>query len=181
LLVSDRGGPAGGHHAGAAASRAPAPATWAGLGARDSLRLEAGLCLYGSDLDETTTPVEAALEWSIPRIRRPDGDRAGGFPGAGAIFRQLAEGPTRRRVGLVPDGRAPIRAGTPLFAGDGDAEPVGRVTSGGFAPTLGRPIAMAYVAKPLAQVGTRLQAELRGRRIGAGVTAMPFAPHRYER
>ncbi len=156
-------------------------AAWAGLGARDSLRLEAGLCLYGSDLDEMTTPVEAALEWSIPRIRRSGGARAGGFPGAGHIFRQLADGPARRRVGLVPEGRAVIRAGTPLFAGDNDEEPVGWVTSGGFGPTVDGPIAMAYVVKAHAQVGTLLQAELRGRRLAVRVTAMPFTPHSYKR
>ena len=155
-----------------------ARAAWAGLGARDSLRLEAGLCLYGSDLDEMTTPVEAALEWSIPRMRRSGGDRAGGFPGAGHIFRELADGPARRRVGLLPDGRAVIRAGTLLFAGDNDAEPVGRVTSGGFGPTVDRPIAMAYVVKGHAQVGTLLKAELRGRRLAVLVTAMPFVPHK---
>jgi aminomethyltransferase len=158
-----------------------ARATWAGLGARDSLRLEAGLCLYGSDLDEMTTPVEAALEWSIPRMRRSGGDRAAGFPGAGHILRELTEGPARRRVGLLPDGRAVIRAGTPLFAGDNDAEPVGRVTSGGFGPTVDRPIAMAYVVKAHAQVGTLLKAELRGRRLAVRVTAMPFTPHNYKR
>ena len=156
-------------------------AAWAGLGARDSLRLEAGLCLYGSDLDEMTTPVEAALEWSIPRIRRAGGERAGGFPGAGHIFRQLVDGPARRRVGLVPEGRAVIRAGTPLFAGDNDEEAVGRVTSGGFGPTVAGPIAMAYVVKAHAQVGTLLQAELRGRRLAVRVTAMPFTPHNYKR
>jgi aminomethyltransferase len=158
-----------------------ARAAWAGLGARDSLRLEAGLCLYGSDLDEMTTPVEAALEWSIPRIRCSGGDRAAGFPGAGHILRELAEGPARRRVGLLPDGRAVIRAGTPLFAGDNDAAPVGRVTSGGFGPTVDRPIAMAYVVKAHAQVGTLLKAELRGRRLAVRVTAMPFTPHNYKR
>src|SRR5215470_14808467 len=119
-----------------------------GLGARDSLRLEAGLCLYGADLDETTTPVEAALDWTIPKVRRAGGERAGGFPGAGAILGQLASGESRvarRRAGLRPEGRAPVRAGAPLFLNESDAVSVGVVTSGGFAVSLNVPVAMGYV------------------------------------
>ncbi|MCC6006589.1 MAG: glycine cleavage system aminomethyltransferase GcvT, partial [Rhodobacteraceae bacterium] len=104
----------------------------AGLGARDSLRLEAGLCLYGADIDTTTTPAEAALGWAIPRVRREGGARAGGFPGAGRVLRALSEDPNRLRVGLRPEGRAPMRAGTPLFATSDAATPVGSITSGGF-------------------------------------------------
>ena len=152
-----------------------------GLGARDSLRLEAGLCLYGADIDETTSPVEAALEWAIQKARRPGGARAGGFPGEARIFAELAEGPKRRRVGLRPEGRAPVRAHTPLFAGEEDAEPIGEVTSGTFGPSVGAPVAMGYVPTALAEPGTRLFAELRGRRLAVTVSAMPFVPHRYRR
>src|SRR5919198_170076 len=114
-----------------------------GLGARDSLRLEAGLCLYGCDLDEATTPVEAALEWTIPAVRRAGGGRASGFAGAETILRQLAHGAPRRRVGLRPEGRAPVRCGAELYAAEGDATAIGRVTSGGFGVSLNAPIAMA--------------------------------------
>ncbi len=148
----------------------------AGLGARDSLRLEAGLCLYGSDLDEATTPVEAALEWSIPRRRRE-----GGFPGADVILAQLASGPARRRVGLLPEGRAPVRGGTLLFGAEQDADPVGEVSSGCFGPTAGVPVAMGYVRSDLAAPGTRLFAELRGRRVPVSVAALPFVATSYKR
>jgi aminomethyltransferase len=153
----------------------------AGLGARDSLRLEAGLCLYGSDLDPATTPVEAALEWSIAGTRRSSGARSGGFPGADIILGQLDRGAARRRVGLKPEGRAPVRGGAALF-GRGDATvPVGTVTSGGFAVSLGAPIAMGYV--PLAQAAprSRLFTELRGRREALQVCPLPFVPLRYKR
>jgi aminomethyltransferase len=152
-----------------------------GLGARDSLRLEAGLCLYGSDLDEMTTPVEAALEWAIAKSRRAEGTRAGGYPGAEKILKQLAEGAPRRRVGLKPDGRAPIRAGALLYRDEfGDAE-VGKVTSGGFSPTLDAPIAMGYVTRTAANNGTLLFAELRGRRLPVRVAALPFVRCNYKR
>jgi aminomethyltransferase len=151
-----------------------------GLGARDSLRLEAGLCLYGADLDETTTPLEAALDWTIPKARRC-GERAAGFLGADTILRQLAEGVARRRVGLRPDGRAPVRAGAQLFLQERDSEPVGTVTSGGFAVSLGVPIAMGYVPIAAAALGTRIFAEVRGRRLPAVVTELPFVPMRYKR
>ncbi|MCC6887886.1 MAG: glycine cleavage system aminomethyltransferase GcvT [Hyphomicrobiales bacterium] len=159
-------------------SRHPAVAP-VGLGARDSLRLEAGLCLYGSDLDTTTTPVEAALEWTISAARRPGGARAGGFPGAAPIFRQLANGARRRRVGLRPEGRAPVRGGAPLFAGDGT--PAGTVSSGGFGPSLDAPIAMGYVPTERADVGARLDAEVRGKRLAVLVSELPFIPPRYRR
>lgn len=153
----------------------------AGLGARDSLRLEAGLCLYGSDLDEATTPVEAALEWTIAAPRRAGGARAGGFAGAEAILQQLVHGAPRRRVGLRPEGRAPVRGGAPLFATEDDAVAVGSVTSGGFAVSLGAPVAMGYVPTAKALPGTRLFAEVRGKRLPVVVSALPFVPTRYKR
>jgi aminomethyltransferase len=149
----------------------------AGLGARDTLRLEAGLCLYGHELDETTTPIEADLAWTIGRSRRPGGARAGGFPGADVIQRQVCEGAPRRRVGLVGDSRVPVRAGGELA--DSSGRTVGRVTSGGFAPTLKRPIAIGYVTPAYAAVGVDLIATVRGQRIGMRVTPLPFVPHRY--
>lgn len=152
-----------------------------GLGARDSLRLEAGLCLYGSDLDETTTPVEAALEWAIPRVRRADGGRAGGFPGAEAILEQLMKGAARRRVGLKPEGRAPVRRGASLFRAENDTVPVGVVTSGGFGPSLNAPISMGYVPRDAAMPETRMFAEVRGKRLPATVSKLPFVPTRYKR
>jgi aminomethyltransferase len=150
-----------------------------GLGARDSLRLEAGLCLYGADLDETTTPVEAALEWAIPKPRRGSGIHAGGFPGADVILGQLANGVTRRRIGLKAEGRAPVRAGAPLYAAEGDSASVGIVSSGGFSPSLNVPIAMGYA--PMAAPGTRLFAEVRGKRLPMIVSALPFVPAHYKR
>jgi aminomethyltransferase len=151
-----------------------------GLGARDSLRLEAGLCLYGADLDETTTPVEAALDWTIGKARRPGGERSGGFLGAEAILEQLASGVTRRRVGLRPEGRAPVRAGAPLFRTEDDAAPVGVVTSGGFAVSLNVPVAMGYVPPDAAILGTRVFTEIRGKRLGLIVSKLPFVPARYK-
>jgi aminomethyltransferase len=152
----------------------------AGLGARDSLRLEAGLCLYGADLDETTTPVEAGLEWSIPKVRRAGGERAGGFPGAEAILGQIAGGGSRRRVGLRPEGRIPVRAGAPLLRNEGDAAPVGAVSSGGFGVSLDAPVAMGYVPPDAATPGTRLFTEVRGRRLAVTVSTLPFVPARYK-
>jgi len=149
-----------------------------GLGARDSLRLEAGLCLYGHDIDTTTSPVQAGLTWAIQTSRRAGGARAGGFPGAARILAELADGPGRRRVGLRPDGRAPMRDGTPLF--DGDRQ-VGSVTSGGFGPSVGAPIAMGYVAASHAAPGTRLSGEVRGKRLPLTVTTLPFHPTSYKR
>ncbi|MCX7644413.1 MAG: glycine cleavage system aminomethyltransferase GcvT [Rhodobacteraceae bacterium] len=152
-----------------------------GLGARDSLRLEAGLCLYGSDIDETTTPVEADLAWAIQKVRRAGGARAGGFPGAARILHELAEGAARRRVGLLPEGRAPMRGDTPLYAAEAGGEPVGRVTSGGFGPSVDRPIAMGYVPAALAAAGTRLWGEVRGRRLPVTVCDLPFRQPTYKR
>ena len=149
-----------------------------GLGARDSLRLEAGLCLYGSDIDETTTPAQAAIEWAIQKVRRKGGDRAGGFPGAGPILDELENGASRRRVGLLPEGRAPMRAGTEVFAGDAK---VGHVTSGGFGPSLERPISMGYVATEHATTGTALEAEVRGKRLPVIVADLPFRASTYKR
>jgi aminomethyltransferase len=152
-----------------------------GLGARDSLRLEAGLCLYGADLDETITPVEASLDWTIPPVRRAGGARAGGFPGAETILQQLARGPARRRVGLKPQGRAPVRGGASLFATERDAAPVGVVSSGGFGVSLDAPIAMGYVPSAAATSGTEFFAEVRGRRLAVVVAPLPFVPNRYKR
>jgi len=149
-----------------------------GLGARDSLRLEAGMCLYGHDIDRTTSPVEAALEWAIQKVRRRGGDRAGGFPGADPILQELETGASRRRVGLLPDGRAPMREGTELFAGD---TRIGSVTSGGFAPSLERPVSMGYVSTDHAATGTGVEAEVRGKRLPATVADLPFRPSTYKR
>ncbi|WP_111431689.1 glycine cleavage system aminomethyltransferase GcvT [Rhodobacteraceae bacterium DSL-40] len=151
-----------------------------GLGARDSLRLEAGLCLYGHDIDETTTPVEAALGWAIQDVRRNGGRRAGGFPGAGVILSQLSGGAPRRRVGLLPEGRAPMREGTELFAAEA-GEPVGRITSGGFGPSVGAPVAMGYVPSELAAPGTQLLAKLRGKMLPVTVAKLPFIEPGYKR
>ncbi|MGS0647480.1 glycine cleavage system aminomethyltransferase GcvT [Komagataeibacter melomenusus] len=152
-----------------------------GLGARDSLRLEAGLCLYGADIDLTTTPVEGALEWSIQKSRKPGGARAGGYPGARIVADQLADGTTRRRVGLRAEGRAPVRGGTELFADEAGAVPAGRVTSGAFGPSVGGPVAMGYVATDHAGVGTRLFASVRGRLLPVSVVALPFVPATFKR
>jgi aminomethyltransferase len=146
-----------------------------GLGARDSLRLEAGLCLYGHDIDTTTSPIEAGLAWSIQKRRRSDG----GFPGATGLQRELASGPSRRRVGIRPEGRAPAREGTEILSASGES--VGKVTSGGFGPTVNGPIAMGYVIAAHASVGTKVQLVVRGKPLPAEVAAMPFAPHRYFR
>jgi aminomethyltransferase len=151
-----------------------------GLGARDSLRLEAGLCLYGHDIDTTTTPSEAALVWAVTPVRRKGGAREGGFPGAETVLEQIAHrSATRKRVGLVGEGRAPVREGAELF--DADGNKVGTVTSGTFSPTLEQPIAMAYVSKDVSGEGTTLFAEVRGKQLPMKVTRMPFVPQRYYR
>jgi aminomethyltransferase len=152
-----------------------------GLGARDSLRLEAGLCLCGHDIDTSTTPVEAALEWSIQKSRRRGGARAGGFAGAEKILAQLESGAPYRRVGLKADGRAPVREGAQLFADGASPNPVGKVTSGGFGPTLNAPVAMGFLPAALASVGTRVVAEVRGQRLPLTVAATPFVPNTYKR
>jgi aminomethyltransferase len=147
----------------------------AGLGARDSLRLEAGLCLYGNDLDELTTPIEAGLTWVIGKRRKTNWD----FPGALVMRDQLDNGPIRRRIGIRPDGRAPARAGATIVSGDGTE--AGTITSGGFGPSVNGPVAMGYVRKDLAADGTRLNLIVRGKSIPASVVPLPFMPHRYIR
>jgi aminomethyltransferase len=152
-----------------------------GLGARDSLRLEAGLCLYGHDIDTTTTPVEANLNWSIQKSRRTGGARAGGFPGADIILKQLAGGAARKRVGIKPEGRAPVRENAPLFTDETSTTAIGTVTSGGFGPSVNGPVAMGYVPTPQAADGTLLFAEVRGQRLPVRVASLPFSPHTYKR
>jgi len=144
-----------------------------GLGARDSLRLEAGLCLYGSDIDATTTPIEATLAWTVSRRRRAEG----GFPGAGVILRQIAEGVRRKRVGLIPDGKVPARSHAQVSDAAGIV--IGEVTSGGFGPTVGAPVAMGYVAIDYAQVGTPVQFLVRGKAHPGRVAKLPLVEHRY--
>jgi aminomethyltransferase len=152
-----------------------------GLGARDSLRLEAGLCLYGHDIDTGTTPTTAALNWAIQKVRRTNGARQGGFPGADIILRELADGAGNKRVGLVPQGRAPMREGVPLFATADDATPVGKITSGSFGPTVGGPVAMGYLPTDIATNGTTVYGELRGKRLPLTVTQLPFTPANFKR
>lgn len=152
-----------------------------GLGARNSLRLEAGLCLYGNDIDTTTTPVEASLNWAIQKVRRTGGARAGGFPGADKILAQL-DNPatlTRKRVGLTALERIPVRDHTALHSLEG--APVGEVTSGLLGPTINQPVAMGYLPPDLAAIGTRVNAMVRGKPVPMEVTAMPFVPTRYHR
>jgi len=151
----------------------------AGLGARDTLRLEAGLCLYGHDIDTTTTPIEAALAWAIQKVRRPGGARAGGYPGAAMIERQLASGTAQKRVGLIGLDRAPVREGAAIVDYGGGA--IGRVTSGTVGPSVGKPVALAYVPSALAAPGTALEADVRGKRQPMQVATLPFTPHRYFR
>jgi aminomethyltransferase len=146
-----------------------------GLGARDSLRLEAGLCLYGNDIDELTSPIEAGLTWVIGKRRKLEWD----FPGGMVLRDQLDHGVPRRRVGLRPDGRTPARALTTIMAEDGTA--AGTITSGGFGPSIGAPIGMGYVRKDLAADGTRLNLIVRGKVVPATVVPLPFVPHRYIR
>lgn len=152
-----------------------------GLGARDSLRLEAGLCLYGHDIDIEITPVEAGLNWAMQKVRRTDGARAGGFPGADVILAQLGQGAGRARVGLVPQGRAPMREGVEIFAEETGGVAIGRITSGGFGPTFGGPVAMGYVPTALAAPGTVLYGELRGKRLPISVASLPFVPANFKR
>ena len=151
-----------------------------GLGARDSLRLEAGLCLYGSDIDTTTSPIEADLAWAIQKSRR-SGARAGGFPGAARILDELENGAARKRVGILPEGRAPMRAHTPLYAAETGGDPIGEVTSGAFGPSIERPMSMGYIPAELAQDGATIWGEVRGKRLPAKVTALPFRPSTYKR
>lgn len=153
---------------------------WIGLGARDSLRLECGLCLYGHELDETTTPVEASLLWAIQPVRRQGGAREGCFPGAEIILQQIVtKDVARKRVGLVGQTKAPVREGTELFDADGAA--IGTVTSGTAGPTAGKPVSMAYVRADLADIGTEVFAEVRGKMLPMLVEKLPFVPQRYYR
>ena len=149
----------------------------AGLGARDTLRLEAGLCLHGSDIGPDISPVEAGLAWAIPRCRRRGGARPGGFPGEGRILEEVEHGPAQKRVGIRPDGKAPVRAHTPLHGSDDIS--VGEVTSGGFGPSVGAPIAMAFLPGSLATPGTQLKAQVRNKALPVTVCRLPFVPHRY--
>lgn len=147
----------------------------AGLGARDSLRLEAGLCLYGNDIDTGTSPIEAQIQWAIQKRRREEA----GFPGAAPILKQLAEGPSRKLVGIMPQGRAPARQG--VFIANAEGAEIGVVTSGGFGPTLGRPMSMGYVAADHSKPGTKVSLIVRGKPMPAEIVALPFVPHRYKR
>ncbi len=152
-----------------------------GLGARDSLRLEAGLCLYGQDMDAGLNPVEASLTWAIQKVRRRGGDREGGFPGAETILAALDHGVDRHRVGLKPDGKAPMRHGVALFDQPEGGNKIGVVTSGGFGPTVGGPVAMGLVADGLDATGTRLFGEVRGKRLPVTVAELPFTPLNFKR
>lgn len=152
-----------------------------GLGARDSLRLEAGLCLYGNDIDESTSPTEANLNWSIQKIRRTGGDRAGGFLGDTVILPQIINGTPRKRVGILPEGRAPMRAGTLLFASETEEEPIGKITSGGFGPSLERPVSMGYLQSRYAVEDTEIFADVRGKRLPASVASLPFVKANFKR
>ncbi len=152
-----------------------------GLGARDSLRLEAGLCLYGHDIDEGTSPVEASLLWAIQKSRRTGGIREGGFRGAKAILGQIANGVERMRIGLLPEGRAPMREGTPIFDSAEGGTQIGVVTSGAFGPTIGRPMSMGYVATDFASKATTVWGEVRGKRLPAAIADLPFRPSQFKK
>ncbi len=151
----------------------------AGLGARDTLRLEAGLCLYGHDIDSTTSPVEAGLGWALQTVRRPGGARAGGYPGAQVVESHLAGGAPSKRVGLVGLERVPVREGAQVF--DAQGHRIGKVTSGTLAPTVNQPVAMAYLHQDHVKPTQEVFAEVRGKRVPMRVTSMPFTPHRYHR
>uniref|UniRef100_UPI00048B529F glycine cleavage T C-terminal barrel domain-containing protein n=1 Tax=Metapseudomonas resinovorans TaxID=53412 RepID=UPI00048B529F len=150
-----------------------------GLGARDSLRLEAGLCLYGHDMNTDTTPVDASLIWAISKARRADGSRAGGFPGAERIFAQKQEGVVSKRVGLLPSGRAPVREGTQIV--NAEQQVIGQVTSGGFGPSLGGPLAMGTLDSRYTALETEVYALVRGKPLSMRVVKTPFVPQRYYR
>ncbi|MGE8294730.1 MAG: glycine cleavage system aminomethyltransferase GcvT [Pseudomonas sp.] len=150
-----------------------------GLGARDSLRLEAGLCLYGHDMSSATTPIEAGLLWAISKVRRADGERAGNFPGAERVFEQQQKGVARKRVGLLPQERVPVREGAEIVDADGTV--IGQVSSGGFGPTLGAPVAMGYVNASHTAIDSDVWAVVRGKRVAMKVAKTPFVPQRYYR
>jgi aminomethyltransferase len=150
-----------------------------GLGARDTLRLEAGLCLYGHDIDTTTTPVEGSITWAIQKVRRAGGERAGGYPGASVIDQQLAQGSARKRVGLISTERMPVREGAKVINADGVE--IGMVTSGSPSPSLGQPIALAMLQAEHTAVGASVFALVRDKRVAMSVTTLPFVPNRYYR
>jgi aminomethyltransferase len=150
-----------------------------GLGARDSLRLEAGLCLYGHELNASTDPVQAGLLWSVSKLRRADGERPGGFPGDDIIFQRIADSTALRRVGLLVEGKRPVREGQVVV--DGNGEPVGEICSAHFGASVGKPIAMAYIKRELGEPGTSLSVEARGKMLAVTVTRMPFSPQNYFR
>lgn len=152
-----------------------------GLGARDSLRLEGGLCLYGNDIDLSTTPVEAALTWAIQKARRTGGAREGGFPGADKILAQFENGADRKRVGFLPEGRAPMRASTKLFASETSSDEIGEITSGGFGPSVNSPVSMGYISTKFSDEGTKVFAEVRGKRLPATIAKMPFVAANFKR
>ena len=152
-----------------------------GLGARDSLRLEAGLCLYGHDIDQATTPVEASLTWAIQKARRSNGSRASGFIGSEIILKQLAGGTNKKRVGLLPQTRAPMREGVEIFATETSKEAIGKITSGGYGPTVGYPIAMGYIDSQYANSEDDFFGELRGKRVPVKVSNLPFVPLNFKR
>ena len=152
-----------------------------GLGARDSLRLEAGLCLYGHDIDEATSPVEAALTWAIQKVRRTHGERAGGFMGSEIISQQIETGTDKKRVGFLPQTRAPMREGIEIFATEVSKKVIGKITSGGFSPSLGYPIAMGYIASEFANSEDKFFGELRGKRVPVKVAKTPFVPLNFKR
>lgn len=152
-----------------------------GLGARNSLRLEAGLCLYGNDMDASVTPTEAALGWSIQKVRRSGGAREGGFPGASVLLHVLGKPPLRCRVGLLPEGRAPMREDVQLYETDSSDAAIGRVTSGSFGPTVGGPVAMGYVPQAFSAPGQKLWGDVRGKRLPVQVVSLPFVPANFKR
>ena len=152
-----------------------------GLGARDSLRLEAGLCLYGHDIDTNTSPIEGNLNWAIQKARRTGGERAGGFPGAKRIQSELEVGPSKKRVGILPDGRAPMREGTVLYGSDNRNDPIGKVTSGAFGPSIQKSISMGYVLKEYTDLETIVYGDVRGKLLAARVTSIPFKKSNYKK
>ncbi len=152
-----------------------------GLGARDSLRLEAGLCLYGHDIDQSTTPVEASLTWAIQKVRRANGERAGGFIGSKIILKQLDGGTERKRVGFLPLTRAPMREGVEVFETESSEDTIGKITSGGYGPTVGYPVAMGYIDSKYTHNKNNLFGELRGKRVPVKVSKIPFVPLNFKR
>ena len=152
-----------------------------GLGARDSLRLEAGLCLYGHDINQATTPVEASLTWAIQKVRRANGERAGGFIGSKIILKQLDEGTERKRVGFLPQTRAPMREGVEVFETESSEDTIGKITSGGYGPTVGYPVAMGYIDSKYTHNKNNFFGELRGKRVPVKVSKIPFVPLNFKR